>query len=112
MHNTGLHHLSKRKRIHLKKEKYPHPNKWIRLFDILIYVVAIFGPLITLPQVLKIWQDYDASGVSLFSWVGYTCAASLWLVYGVMHKEKPIIFANMVGIVMNLSVVSGVWIYG
>lgn len=112
MQEASFHHLHKRKRIHLKEEKYPHSNKWIRFFDVVIYVVAVLGPLITLPQVLKIWEEQNASGVSLFSWVGYTCAASLWLVYGIIHKEKPIIFANLIGIIMNISVISGIWIYG
>jgi len=112
MQEASFHHLHKRKRIHLKKEKYPHPNKWVKLFDIIIYAVAILGPLITLPQVLKIWQEHNASGVSLFSWAGYSCAAVLWIVYGVIHKEKPIIFANVIGLIMYIGVLSGILIYG
>ena len=30
---NGYHHFHRRKRIHLKHEKYPHPNKWKRLID-------------------------------------------------------------------------------
>jgi len=71
MPSTGYHHYNLRKRVHQKKEKYPHPNKFKRSMDKFIYLVAIFGPLIALPQVLKIWQSQDSSGVSLLTWSGY-----------------------------------------
>ena len=64
----GLHHFYKRKRIYQKLEPYPHPNKWKRLMDKLIYAVGIFGPVMTIPQLTKIWLDKNAAGVSAISW--------------------------------------------
>jgi len=56
----GLHHYHKRKR-----EKFPVSHKWKRFMDKAIYGVGIFGPLMTLPQIGKIWIEKNASGVSL-----------------------------------------------
>ena len=109
--NVGMHHLHKRKRVHKKLEKYPHPNKFKRFFDKLIYFVAICGPLLTVPQVLKIWINQDASSISAFSWIGYLFLSVIWFTYGVLHKEKPIIIANTLIFILNLLVVIGTVLY-
>ena len=40
----AIHHYHKRKRVHKKLEKYPHPDKFKRFFDKLIYFIGVFGP--------------------------------------------------------------------
>jgi MtN3 and saliva related transmembrane protein len=109
--NLGMHHLHKRKRVYKKLEKYPHPDKFKRIFDKLIYFVAIFGPLFTIPQVIKIWINHDASSISIFSWSGYLCLSIIWFTYGVLHREKPIIITNTLIFILNLLVVIGTILY-
>ena len=77
-----------------------------------IYVVGVFGPLMTIPQVIKIWGDKTAAGVSLLSWVSYLFVAVFWVVYGVMHKEKPIIVTYSTWIILEIMVVAGIILYG
>ena len=85
---TGLHHFHKRKRIHENLEPYPHPDKLKNFLDRIIYFIGIFTPIVTVPQLLEIWVNQNASGVSLISWAGYLIAVSFWLVYGlVMNIE-------------------------
>jgi len=108
----GLHHFHKRKRKYQKQEPYPHPDKLKRFMDKAIYFVAIFGPIMTLPQVAKIWIDKNASGVSILSWGSYLIVGIFWLIYGIMHKEKPIIIANILWIVLEIFIVIGTLIYG
>lgn len=108
----GLHHFHKGKRIYQKHEKYPHPEKWKRFFDRCIYIVGVFGPIMTIPQLIKIWVEKNAVGVSIVSWSGYLIAAIFWLIYGVIHKEKPIIFTYSLWIVFDIFIVIGVFLYG
>lgn len=108
---SGLHHQHIRKRIYKKYEKYPHPNKFKRFVDKTIYIIAIFGPLIALPQIIKIWYYKDAGGVSPLTWIGYFLGAFLWMTYGIMHKEKPIIIANIMWIIATISIITGSFIY-
>ncbi len=108
----GLHHFHIRKRIHQKHEKFPHPNKWKRLMDKLIYVVGIVGPTMAIPQLLEIWIKKNAASVSLLSWVGFLCVSIFWLTYGLMHKEKPIILSSSLWIFFYSLIVSGIIIYG
>ena len=107
-----LHHYHKRKRIHQRFEPIPHPVKWKRFLDKIIYAVGVAGPVITIPQIIKIWTEKDASGVSEIAWIGYTVLAMIWLLYGIAHKEKPIIVTYSVVIVANGIVSIGAVIYG
>lgn len=107
-----LHHFHRRKRIHQKHEPYPHPNKWKRLMDRLIYIVGIFGPIMTIPQLMKIWIEKNAVGVSPISWGSYLVIAMFWVIYGIIHEEKPIILTYTVWIVLDIFIVIGTLMYG
>jgi len=104
----GFHNLHQRKRVHLKKEKYPHPNKFKRYLDIIAYIAAILGPLIAIPQLWKIWYSQNALGVSILTWSGYMVGGIFWLLYGVAHKEKPIIIMNLLWFVLSLIIILGI----
>ncbi len=104
----ALYHLHKRK----QKEKYPHPNRWKRILDKVIYVVGVIGPLMTLPQLYNIWIDKNAAGVSALSWGAYAVIALVWLAYGITHIEKPIILNSGLWVFLEILVVVGTLIYG
>ncbi len=110
--STGLHHFHKRVRKHEKLEPYPHPNKFKRFMDKAIFVVGIFGPLMTIPQVMKVWLNKNVSGISPITWSAFIFIASFWLCYGILHKEKPIIITQSLWFTMHLSILAGVIIYG
>lgn len=108
----GLLHAHTRKRVHQQLETYPHPNKWKRIMDKAIFVVGAVGPVMTIPQLAKIWLEKNAVGVSALSWGAYLITAIFWLMYGIMHKEKPIIFTYSIWIVLEALIVVGTLIYG
>jgi len=107
----AIDHIHKRKRVHQKLEKYPHPNKWIKFLDRFLIIVAVVGPLMVLPQILKIFMLKDAMGVSALSWGLFALFDIPWIIYGAVHKEKPIIIAYSLWLVTNLIVVVGALIY-
>jgi uncharacterized protein with PQ loop repeat len=76
--------------------------------DYLIYGVAILSPIMTLPQLMQIWVDRNVAGVSLLTWSSYTVFAGFWLMYGLVHKEKPIIVSNIFSGVLNIIIVVGI----
>ena len=108
----GLDHFHQRKRISKKLEPYPHPEKWKNFLDKSIYFVAITGPIMTIPQLSKIWIEQSAAGVSMITWIAYLVTAIFWLLYGIVHKEKPIIITNTLWIVLDSAVIVGTYIYG
>mgnify|MGYP002826002931 CR=1 FL=1 len=107
-----IHHIHRRKRLHQKLEKYPHKNKWINFLDKLLLIVAIIGPLMTLPQIFKIYYLKSAAGVSILTWSLYSVFNVPWLIYGIVHREKPIIIAYSGWIITNLIVIIGTLLYG
>lgn len=110
--SEGLHHFHKRKRIYQKLEPYPHPDKLKRVIDKCIYIVTLFGLVMTIPQLTKIWLGKNAEGVSVISWTAYLFSAGFWMAYGVVHKEKPIIFSNLAWIILELFIIIGIVMYG
>jgi len=110
--SKGLHHLQRRKRLHEKHEPYPHPDKVKRVFDKFIYFGGAIIPITTLPQLLKIWVEKNASGVSLIAWFSFFVAAVVWLIYGILHREKPIIFVYSIWAIIDILIIVGVIFYG
>ena len=81
------------------------------MVDSAIYVVGIIGPVMTIPQIMKVWIDKNVGGISLVSWLAYTIMAMFWIFYGILHKEKPILISSGLLFITNLVVVIGTLIY-
>ena len=81
------------------------------LIDELIYVVAFMGPLMTIPQVITIWLERKVEGISIITWSSYAVLSIFWISYGLIHKEKPIILANVLFLFVNTTIVIGVLIF-
>jgi uncharacterized protein with PQ loop repeat len=109
--NWGIFHIHKRKRVYQKLEKYPHPDKFKRILDQTLLIVAIIGPLMSLPQIIKIYYYQNAASISTFTFSAFFFFNILWLTYGIVHKEKPIIIAYVLWMMSNISIVIGSLIY-
>ena len=111
MINKGPFHFHLRKRIFQNLEKFPHPNKVKRIYDKLIYIIIFLGPLLNLPQLLKIIISKDASGLSLISWLCFSFFSLIWFFYGILHKDKPIIYTNLGLFFVQILIVFGIFLY-
>lgn len=77
-----------------------------------ILAVSVFGPFTTAPQVINIWMGKNADGVSLFTWTAYFSISVCWLLYGISKRDKPLMIANVLLIILQGLVVLGTLIYG
>ncbi len=84
----------------------------MRLIDGAAVTAGIIGPLMTLPQVLKIYVEHNASGVSVLSWLAFAIADIPLFIYGVAHRDKVLIITYAAWFVLNLVVAFGAIIYG
>jgi uncharacterized protein with PQ loop repeat len=111
MEKSGIviHHYIKKKKI---KDNSSNNEKLKKLIDRLIYPIAIGGPLLTIPQIMKIWIGKQASGVSVFTWSSLVVLNFIWLIYGFLHKDKPIIITAGLAIVIDILIALGALIYG
>jgi len=88
-----------------------HQKKYVRALDRMVLIIGIMGPLFTLPQVWQIWTTKDAQGLNIFTWISWMVFTLFWLVYGLAHREKPIIANNILWIFIHTSVIIGIILY-
>jgi uncharacterized protein with PQ loop repeat len=74
-------------------------------------VMSVVTMLMTVPQVLNIWIDGNASGVSIMSWGAYLVSACLWLAYGLQKRDKTIYLACIGWIALDAAIVAGVIVH-
>ena len=65
---------------------------------------ATFTTIAFVPQVLKIWKTKTAKDVSLKMFVVFCTGVAMWLAYGLLIGELPIIIANGVTLVLGLAI--------
>ncbi len=56
-----------------------------------------------LPQVMKTWKSRSAKDLSLGMFLIFSLGIALWLVYGILINDLPVILANMVTLVLSLT---------
>jgi uncharacterized protein with PQ loop repeat len=55
-------------------------------------IIGLCVPLVTLPQLYTVLTASSLQGVSLVTWSFYTIQAGIFAVFGIKHKEKPLVF--------------------
>lgn len=66
------------------------------------FIAAFFTTFAMLPQAVRIWRLKEARDVSLWMPVMIIIGSFLWLIYGIMTKKAPIIFANVVALIISM----------
>ncbi|MEX0920030.1 MAG: PQ-loop domain-containing transporter [Candidatus Pacearchaeota archaeon] len=94
---------------HLSRKSQKRMAEFIKEFVILF---SVAGPIMTLPQVIKIYTEQSAVGLSPITWASYLFIAFFWLAYGVFIKNRPIVLANILWITMHVLIISGIYLYG
>jgi MtN3 and saliva related transmembrane protein len=87
-------------------------SRWRTKFDEFMVLAGLVSPIATIPQVIKVFATHTehASGQSLITWAVYTVLAVLWVLYGAMKRELPIVIGNGLGIIMYGLVTIGIMI--
>ena len=75
--------------------------EWTTLIGL---IAAICTTSSFLPQVIKILRSKRAKDVSLLMYTILTTGLFLWLVYGFILKDLPLILANSISLTLSLCV--------
>lgn len=76
----------------------------------IVYVVAVAGPLTGVPQVIAVWTvSATVGGLSLASWILFLISSCIWLWYGVIRKDVPLILSNSLWVVVEALIVLGIF---
>ncbi len=57
---------------------------------------GVLSTLAYLPQVIKTWKSKSAEDLSWSMLITLCCGITLWLIYGIIIHDFPIIIANIV----------------
>lgn len=106
-----LHHLDARRRFHLKHKPFPSNKLFVRYLDYWVTILGFVSSLAMLPQAFEIWQNQDATNVSLLTWGFFTLWALTMLIYGVVHNARPIIMTYIMSFIIDVAVVAGIIVY-
>ena len=77
------------------------PTDWITVIGL---VAATSVTISFLPQVIKSWRTQKTEGISLWMYILFVFGVLLWLVYGLLVKDLPIILGNSVTFILAGSV--------
>jgi MtN3 and saliva related transmembrane protein len=80
-----------------------------------VLVSALAATLTTVafvPQALHIIRHKETKGISLLMYVAFASGVALWLVFGIMIGNWPIIIANAITLVLALAIVAMKLRYG
>lgn len=71
---------------------------------ILGLTAATLTTIAFVPQVLKTWRSKSAKDLSLGMYLIFTSGVILWLIYGIIKNDIPIIAANVVTLTLALTI--------
>lgn len=65
---------------------------------------AVCTTIAFVPQVLHSYKTRDLSGISLPMYSIFTVGVALWLVYGVLKEDWPLILSNSITFIASLTI--------
>jgi len=71
--------------------------------EILGMSAGLISSITFLPQVIKTWQSKSAKDISLLMFTFATISVIMWLIYGLLLKNNPIIFTNAIILILSLT---------
>ncbi len=77
--------------------------------DLLGFVAAFCTTAAFIPQVIKVWRERSAAGVSLGMYCIFCFGVLLWLIYGLIIHAWPLAINNGITLLLASSVLVMKW---
>ena len=74
----------------------------MNLIDLLGFFAGICVTLSVIPQIVKVWRTKKVQDISLLTFSMLTFGIALWVVYGILKNDLPIVITNGVSLTLNL----------
>lgn len=71
------------------------------MVEVIGFIAGIFTTIAVLPQLIKSWQTKKVSNVSPVMFAILMIGVGLWVVYGVLKSDSPIILTNGTSFLLN-----------
>lgn len=63
------------------------------------YIASVLSILNQFPQAIKVLRTKDTRSISLVMYCIVVVAITMWLIYGIMLKDGPLIWANALSLI-------------
>jgi len=73
--------------------------------EIIGLIAATLTTLAFVPQVVKIWKNHNASGVSVSMYMIMFLGICIWFCYGLLIDSIPVMAANLVSGILQLFII-------
>ena len=70
------------------------------------YAAGFLTTIAFIPQVVKIWRSKSAKDVSLPAFATFTVGIGIWIAYGIVKSDPPIILWNVVTLVLAAAILA------
>ena len=77
----------------------------------LVLIVAVIEPFMAIPQILEIFKNKNAGSVSLVTWFLYIFSTTIWFLYGIKIKDRPLIITGLLSILIYIPLVIAIVVY-
>lgn len=88
-----------------------HAKPSVRFLDHVVTITGIVAPLSNLPQLFDIIHAQSGAGISMITWGTAVVTKAVWTLYGLTHREWPIIISNALLLIVNAMIVGAVLYY-
>ena len=76
----------------------------INYIDVFGFLAALLTTIAFLPQLYKTWQTKSADDVSIVMLILFITGLICWIIYGLKINSIPILVANLITLIFNLSI--------
>jgi MtN3 and saliva related transmembrane protein len=111
MDSLVRHHILKHKKDNAGLQSAAPQTICMYLLEKTTLAAGVIGPVMTIPQIYKIYFYHSAAGVSLISWLSFGILDIPFLLYGIVHKDKPIVTTYILWMVANFTVAIGAIVF-
>ncbi|PXY43546.1 SemiSWEET family sugar transporter [Flavobacterium hydrophilum] len=77
----------------------------MNFIDIIGLFAGICVTASVIPQIVKVWRTKKVKQISLLTFGILTFGIAIWVVYGILKKDFPIIITNSISLFLNLIMV-------
>jgi MtN3 and saliva related transmembrane protein len=74
---------------------------WITIMGLVAATLTTFA---FLPQVIKTWRMKETRDISFLMYLIFTIGVSLWLGYGILIGDYPVLIANGATLILALTI--------
>ncbi len=69
------------------------------------YAAGTLTTICFIPQVLHVWKTKRADDLHIGTLVSFTVGVILWLIYGIVTRQMPVILANVATLALQCAII-------